>query len=205
MPRSITIPASWRRSIFSFASLGHPLPKIARFGLLSKKNPTSNAQSSFPWRLTRVWLTKISFSYYFVESAKKSGTDSIKMTYTCNEEGLEILQAKCLLKLHISTFGHCFAIDFQALTQELAVSILATSSIIPRGIRPVPYFYRPPSVHPRPLQAPYLERRTGRKHGSPCNPWHCVPLCDSYGTATSSYQGSLSLNVLPSRRFGKRR
>ena len=71
-------------------------------------------------------------------SAKKSGIDSIKMTNTCNEEGIEPLQAKCSLKLLISSFGHCFEIDFQALPQELAVSILAISSIIPLGTDPDP-------------------------------------------------------------------
>ena len=171
MPRSITIPAVRRRSRFSFASLGHPLPKIARFGLLSKKNPTSNVQSSFPWRLIRVWLTKISFSCCGVASVKKSGNGSPRVTYTCNEEGIEPLQAKRPLELLISSFGHCFAIDFQALPQELAVSILVTSSIIPLATDPGHWLYRPTSVLPRPVQARHLERRTGRKHDYSCTPW----------------------------------
>lgn len=83
-------------------------------------------------------MTKISFSCYGVASAKKSGNDSTKITYTCNEEGIESLQAKCPLELLISSFGHCFAIDFQALPQELAVSILVTSSIIPLATDPDP-------------------------------------------------------------------
>lgn len=66
-------------------------------------------------------------------SAKKLSTGSIKMTHTCNDVDFETLQAECPLELIIGSFRHCFAIDFQALNQELALSNLAISSRIPLG------------------------------------------------------------------------
>lgn len=127
------------------------------------------------------------------------------MTHTCNDEDTETLLAECPLELLIGSFRHGFAIDFQALNQELAVSNLANSPRILLGSDQDPQLYRPSSVLPRPLQARDPERRTGRKRGYSCSPSRSDPPDDSCSTAAASYRGSLSLNVHPSRRFGKYR
>lgn len=62
IPRSIGIPASFKRSRFSSGFAGHPSFRNERGGLSLKKYPTVYLQSCLPWKLTRVKVSVISFS-----------------------------------------------------------------------------------------------------------------------------------------------
>ena len=63
IPRSIGVPASFKRSRFSSGVAGHPSFRNERGGLSLKKYPTVYLQSCLPWKLTRVKVSVISFSY----------------------------------------------------------------------------------------------------------------------------------------------